>query len=256
VRRIAGDDFTPKSIAEFVEYKIRQKELKTFAVVADGRIGGMVAFELANPVLAVMHVLFARWLWGTPAPAEGSRLACGRMFAGGVIKILALVPQNNRLAVALAVRNGGRIEGLLRDHTVQGGVPVNAVAVGLTKKDFDDGNGNRWIGGWQQFDHEPVIQPADSRDNGGHERGAEDILAGADGPAIEFDFSAPGVDTGERGATGTGAADAIGQPDQLGIQLNGRQDEPVPRGARVRAKRGKRKSGAANGDRKTGRTRK
>ena len=56
------DDFSPKTPEQFVELS-SGRYTRTFGVIKDGLLGGVVAFEQASPALAIMHVLFAKSLY-------------------------------------------------------------------------------------------------------------------------------------------------------------------------------------------------
>ena len=248
------DDFGPKSKEEFVEYSLRVRaNHRSFVVRIDGRIGGVITFDQVNPVTAIGHVLFARWCWGTAAPAEGLRQACARMFEGTTRKVLGLIPESNRLAIALAVRHGGKVEGLLRQHSQRGGQLVNAVAIGMTKEDFD-GIQPGWKH-WRQQQHDRHVEQREQ--DGERERvDAVPVLAGTVGAAVE---PHAGLDATDHGRwiepAATESTDSEREPDQLELRGGGRSHEPVPRSTRLRKERTSGRRSPKNGTGKTRRAR-
>jgi hypothetical protein len=173
------------------------------------------------------------------------------MFEAGALKVLCLIPEHNRLAIALVVRQGGVVEGVLRNHTVRDGQPVNAVAVGMTKEEF---YGTGIIGRVQQskqqeHEHEP-------RQRGSGVLNEQDVHSGSDQPTGQSDSSAAGFDLGLCIPDSDGSADGERGPDQLGVLLGGGPDPEVPRSKRVRVKRSGGKVSPSNRAGKTGRARK
>lgn len=89
---------------------------RTFCVACkDGRIGGVIEFEQASPVSAIMHVLSAPGFCRSVAPRRGT----GGRPAGACSR----PPGRSRswasgLAIAWAVRYCAWIEGTLRSHTL------------------------------------------------------------------------------------------------------------------------------------------
>jgi RimJ/RimL family protein N-acetyltransferase len=245
VRRIVCDDYAPKTIGEFVEMKMKGG-LWAIGVTADDLLAGVAMFEPVNPASVIMHVLFAPKFRGVNNTGTASRMACERVFASGVRKILGLVPENNRLAIALAVRSGGQIEGVLRNHTLRDGKPLNAVCIGITKEDFDRGTEFRRIDRRQQQQNiidQLVDQSADVQ---------RQPVQPAEPPgasAIE-----PGAIGGERGDVAASASGRDGerQPNQSDVGSGRDGDQPVPGKPRVRAKRTDRAGRPADGTGKAG----
>lgn len=238
-RAQVADDFTPKTALEFVEsYSRAFGQARTFGVLRDGQLGGVVVFEQASPVVAVVHVLFARRLWGRRTTAEAVLRACGRLFeTTPTIKVLALIPAFNRLAIRGAARYG-KIEGVLRHHTLRNGQPVDAVAVGLTKEEYGGIRTGRIDGRDEQLEHGQLEHHADVQPG---------PVSGS-GPALQPDDHAAAlggqrVDVAER----SGDDDGERGPDQPELLRDGRPDEQVPGGARVRTKRNHGHDSAQNG---------
>ena len=258
VKHLVCDDFAPKSRAEYVEYGSRvQRTCRTFGVEIDGRLGGLVIFEALNPATAVGHALFARRTWGTEAPAEALWLACERMYEAGTRKVLALIPDNNRLAIALVTRHGGTVEGILRSHTVKDGAAINAVAVGMTREEYYGLQSRRssWRQQRNEREHDRRLDHGDERGNDGGQH-VEHVHSGSAGATS----ISPAGDTGdarrELGAGSDGERNAERRPDQPDGSGHGKPGQSVSRVARVRTKRASGTSSTIDGARKTGKPRK
>jgi RimJ/RimL family protein N-acetyltransferase len=244
-RRFAADDFSPCTAEAFVEYS-NGAYATTFGVERGGRLGGAIAFQQASPATAIMHVLFAPWfIRQRGAAGRACREACRRLLAATrTVKILALIPANNRLAIALARRNGGRVEGLLRSHTLRDGKPLDAVAVGITREEFEalehgtEFRGNELQQCIELVEHADVQRPS--------ERAAEHATERA--PVVP----ANGGDRRHR-AKRFGSTNAKRGHDQQKLLVDRRPDEQVSGGARIRTKRPKRADAVADGAGKAGR---
>ena len=239
-RRVASDDFGPKTINEFVElYGGRAQSGRVFGICINGQIGGVVEFEQATPALAIGHILFAPWfLRQRGASAAALKAACARLFeTSGTVKILGLIPEDNRLAIAMCVRHGATVEGLLRHHTVRDGKPINAVAVGVTKEEFggiERGTQLRWD---KIKEHRNITAGLDlhagtEQPSGLHPEFPPGVAAGSD----------LGRDQPERG----GDPDIERRHNQQDLLGDRRPDAEVSGGPRLRAKRGVRKGATPN----------
>ena len=230
-----ADDFFPRTQDAFVEeYRRLASRARTFGVWKDNLLGGIIICEQASPVVASAHILLSSRLWGTPA-AE-LRKAAELMFASqpSLNRIQSFVPKWNRLAVALAVRLGGKIEGTLRGVTLRGGQPADAVLVGMTREDFV--NGSR-TGSFGRRDQQQL-----DRDDGEH------LLADPDGRSEPDPGNDPRErsDGGERGhadAGNDGGGDKRGRSDQQDVGGGNEPGHPVPRLPRIRTKRADRTGG-------------
>lgn len=225
-RSFACDDFSPKDAEEFVEYSDRlMRSGRIMAVRAAGDICGAVSFELTSPAMAIMHVLFSPRFRGRKKTLQAGRMACDLLFRTSTTqKVLGLVPENNRLAITLAVAAGGTIEGVLRSHTTRWGAPVNAVAVGITKEEFYGTESERIEVERDQL----AVELADIFGRAGGDPGR------AVEPAID---AVAGRDQRRNLAERAGDGDRRGQRDEHGVDGHGVTDAKVSGGARVRAKR-------------------
>lgn len=132
-----SDDFSPQDLDDFVAGNLAlAKHSKTWAVYRDGELGGVIWIEPRTPVLVQSHVVFKRAFWGRATTEVAIRQVYSQVFDAGVGKIASFVFERNHDIVHLAKSLGARKEGLLRNHTMQNGEPVNMVALGLLREDF------------------------------------------------------------------------------------------------------------------------
>lgn len=234
VRGLVADDFFPKTIEQFVEYSIRSYR-RAYGAVRAGQVGGAIAFEQASPAMAIAHVLFAPWfIRERGAAARSLYLACERLFAETeTVKVLGLIPEHNRLAIAMATRNGGKLEGVLRSHTLRDGKPVNAVAVGITREEWGELDGSRF-GSRQQL-------RADEQQRERVDEQFADVLGGSGRPAVDAGASVPepSAGSGKRGPEPERAehGDRERGRDQQELSEPDGPDQSIPRVSRVRPKR-------------------
>lgn len=255
-RRIQlADDFFPATIDAFVESSL-SKYSRTFGLWKNEILSGAVAVEWASPVVMTAHIVLSKRLWGVPA--EELRQVTALLFdtEASLIRIQAFVPAWNRLAIALALRLGGRVEGTLRSATMRGGKPADAVLVAITREDFftsveapDLSPETTWEQGKQVVDG-PELRIVAGRDQRSDivvdER---DVLAQSDGsPEPGGGTAVAGSGSGERGNVDAGSdsgRDGGGRPDQQDIERAERPGKQLPRGKGVRVKRVDGKSSAA-----------
>lgn len=228
-REQLADDFFPASLPAFVEsYSDRFRNSRTFGLCKNGVLNGVVIIEPQSPVVATAHILLSRRLWGVPAAVlRGVALLA---FEGdpALIRIQSFVPAWNRLAIALSVRIGGTVEGVLRGATLRGGKPADAVLIGMTRGEFY-GTELRGIDGrdQQQLDRQQ------------HHR--EQLLPNSTGAAVGSGLDAverSGVV--ERGNADTGkhgGSDGGKRRDEQDFKRSDGPGKPVPRGAGIRKKR-------------------
>ena len=143
-RTRVADDFSPKTLEEFMAKMLNpQPTEKTWGVYRDEELGGIVSFQRLSPWLGTAHCVFkpAFWGWATTVPAL--RVAFDEIFAGGVGKLTFPVFANNKAVIALIVTGlGGYREGVLKQHTVRDGEPVDMLVCRLTKGEYEKGKLN------------------------------------------------------------------------------------------------------------------
>jgi hypothetical protein len=247
---LIGDDYSPKGIAEYVEFSTRAAERgRVVGICADGQLCGVVIFEQATPVMAQVHVLFSPRFRGAKRKSDAFRTACERHFeTSGTLKLMGLIHAENRPAVAGAKRAGFQVEGVLRSYSVCDGKPFDVIAVGLTRDDYaaiersggDQRVGRRDLG-------------VDDGNKHGLDGGHEDAdvhgrSVGIAGVAEQSVLQLPAGDGGRRNlAERAGHGDGGERSDQQELVDHGRPDESVSGAKRLRKKRVDGKSSAVNG---------
>lgn len=156
-----ADDYAPKTLEQFVknwEEKAREGR-RTWGVLRDGELGGMVCSTRISPVLADAHCIFKRSFWGHQTTAEALRMVFDQIFESGAEKICSTAFRTNHALFGLVKKLGFQREGMLRSHTRQSGEPVDVAIVGLLKEEFyGHTQGNRaGVGGGEQT--EPAVEP-------------------------------------------------------------------------------------------------
>jgi RimJ/RimL family protein N-acetyltransferase len=152
---------------------------KTWAVYADGELGGMISFQRISPWLGTAHCLFKSDFQALSRRSSGRRrpsiaraackLAVAEMFATGIGKLefypLAAADGAGGAIGSLVTSLGAKREGTLRGHTLQHGKPIDINMYGLTKTEFEKvtNNAGRHSSGDADF----------QRDRSGGERGGE-----------------------------------------------------------------------------------
>jgi RimJ/RimL family protein N-acetyltransferase len=132
-----ADDYGPKTKDEFVDQFLSRAGVLSWGVLRDGELGGMVTFQPVNPTVGVMHVLYRKEFWGKAITDASMREICRDIFGRGFNKITSLVFADNNAIIAMAMRGGGKREGLLRQQTMRGGKPADMVAIGILREDFE-----------------------------------------------------------------------------------------------------------------------
>ena len=131
------DDFSPKTLPDFVEHSMElATRSRTWGVWRGADLGGLIAAEPASPVVVLAHLIFKKAFWGGAAE-EAARMALREGFQAGVWKVCGLVFADNHAVRGMYHRLGFREEGTLRGQTLRGGEPVDVVACGMTKGDWE-----------------------------------------------------------------------------------------------------------------------
>ncbi|MFH1110980.1 MAG: GNAT family protein [Planctomycetota bacterium] len=140
-RRQISDDFSPKTLDEFVDVEMeRMARQMTWGVYRDDELGGLIVFEPSSPVAGTSHVTFRRSFWKPRTSVPAMREAYAEIFAAGYRKILSFVFADNNAIRSLAREIGLREEGVLRGQTLRNGRPVDMVALGLLREEFEHAN--------------------------------------------------------------------------------------------------------------------
>lgn len=134
-QRQVNDDFAPKTLEAFVDNWERQElsGMKSWGVLRDGELGGVVTSTRFNPVVADAHCVFRKSFWGHETTAEALRLVFAEIFASGVQKISTICFFDNHALLGLVARLGFEREGTLKKNTLRGGELVDVAMIGLTR---------------------------------------------------------------------------------------------------------------------------
>jgi RimJ/RimL family protein N-acetyltransferase len=132
------DDFSPKSIEEFVAGAIASSEIEgvtTWGVWRGDELGGMVSIRRLDARVATAQSLFKSQFWGESEDAL--RQVYAEVFASGIEKLCSQAFPDNHQILALAQGLGAEVEGRLRRQTVRGGKPADILELGLLQEDFE-----------------------------------------------------------------------------------------------------------------------
>lgn len=137
-REKISDDFSPQSLEDFVSaMAAKWDRQKSWAVSADGELGGLITFERLTPWLGTAHLILKPDFQGRGIAVKACRLAVAEMFAEGIGK-LAFYPLAGNLAIgSLLIHLGSTREGKLIGHTLSGGKPADMWVYGLSKENFE-----------------------------------------------------------------------------------------------------------------------
>ena len=135
-RHKVADDFSPKTLGEFVDL-MTGKDQRTWAIYADGELGGLVTFERLSPWAGTAHVLLKPDFQGRGIALKACREAVAAMFALGVGKLEFSVIARNLAIGSLLANLGASREGTLKERTLVQGKPTDVWLYGLTKKEFE-----------------------------------------------------------------------------------------------------------------------
>lgn len=143
-RHRVADDFAPNTLEGFVEQWERDAGRKTWAVIRDGEIGGVITARALSPLVSEAQCVFAKRFWGHETTLVALRLAfaevftgsIGEVFTGTTKKISLVLFRDNHAIIGLIKKLGGTVEGTLVDHTLRGGRPVDLVVIGIQKEGF------------------------------------------------------------------------------------------------------------------------
>jgi len=136
-RKRVTDDFSPKTLEEFVEQWESLKDTRqTWGVWRGGELGGMVSAEPWGPGIVVSHALFKREFWGSATTRRALELIYKDLFDSGVRKIMGFPFASNHAIISLGKSIGARTEGVLHGQTMQNGKPVDLTLLGLLKENF------------------------------------------------------------------------------------------------------------------------
>jgi RimJ/RimL family protein N-acetyltransferase len=114
---------------------------KTWAVYAEGELGGLIEFQRMSPWLGTAHMLLKPDFQGRGIAVNACRAAVAEMFAEPGLGRLEFRVLAGNLAIGSLVCNiGGKREGTLAGYTLSEGKPKDVWIYGLSKEAF---KGNR-----------------------------------------------------------------------------------------------------------------
>ncbi|HLG99821.1 MAG TPA: GNAT family protein [Bryobacteraceae bacterium] len=219
-----ADDFSPKTLDEFVArwVELDARGRKTWQVIRDGDLGGVIESSRLSPVLADLHCIFKRSFWGHETTVASLRMVCEELFADGVIKIMSTAFRSNHALIGIVKALGGSKEGLLAGQTLQNGKPVDAVILGLRKEDYVIGSesvrreSRQHVRVWgqqleyeQQLECELLVKRIDK-----HPANADSVPVGASADAVQLHQQSDG----EPAIDGAAVPAASRKPDKPELQ--------------------------------------
>lgn len=132
-RAKVSDDFSPKTLPEFLEHFRQTAEVATtWAVYRDGELGGMISYQQASPVVGTAHCVFKKAFWGEATTRVAIQSAVAQMFQR-CEKLSLPVLAGNLAIISLLKKMGASKEGVLRAQTRRDGKPVDMVMMALFK---------------------------------------------------------------------------------------------------------------------------
>jgi RimJ/RimL family protein N-acetyltransferase len=132
------DDFSPQDLPSFVTFCIElAKTAVTWGVLRNGELIGLLTFEPVNGVTGIAHAIFRKDAWGRQTTVPAITEAAESIFASGVRKVEFPIFADNHAVEAMLLKLGAVREGLLREHSMRGGKPIDMIVIGITREDFD-----------------------------------------------------------------------------------------------------------------------
>lgn len=133
-----ADDFSPRTLEAYLAYMAARWEIeKTWAVYAEGELGGLIEFERLSPWLGTAHMLLKPDFQGRGIAVTVYRSAVAEMFAEPGLGKLEFRVLGGNLAIGSLVCNiGAKREGTLTGYTLSEGKPRDVWIYGLSKEAF------------------------------------------------------------------------------------------------------------------------
>lgn len=130
-----SDDFSPKTLAEFVVHfrGVAERAAKTWAVYVSGELGGVITYERLSPVVGTAHATFKKSFWGQKTTLPAIDEAVNEMLADRP-KLSLPVIEGNKAMMGLLKKLGATQEGVLKAHTLRDGKPLDLVLMALFRK--------------------------------------------------------------------------------------------------------------------------
>jgi RimJ/RimL family protein N-acetyltransferase len=130
------DDYGPKTIEEFSADLLKRHQAGQIivAVLLAGEPVGIIGFQPVTPRLGHFSgICFAAHAQGNGLGTEATRTFIEALWLDGYEKIEAMFFAENERVAAMFRKLGAHDEGLLYEHTLRAGRPVDMKIVGLLK---------------------------------------------------------------------------------------------------------------------------
>jgi RimJ/RimL family protein N-acetyltransferase len=132
-----SDDYSPKTLAEFVVYfRGLSARCRTWAVYRNRELGGLITYEALSPIVGTAHCTFKKSFWGSKTTVPALEQAIAEMLAESP-KLSLPVMQGNKAMIALLARMGATQEGVLRKHTMREGRPIDVVMMAIFRPEAE-----------------------------------------------------------------------------------------------------------------------
>lgn len=153
-KSIIHSDDSPQTDEELIDYFIkyfRQSNVRSWGIIDkhnkvnihhEAPLVGFGAFEFAGDPAGArngyFHCATTRKAWGSGLINEAYRLAVNAIFTEhpSLLRVSSFVINNNYPARKLALAMGMKIEGVLQDAVLQGGIPKPLTHFGLTRREW------------------------------------------------------------------------------------------------------------------------
>lgn len=137
-RERISDDFSPRTQDEFVAALAESwPRYLTWAIRADGELGGLVTFERLSPWIGTARIVLKPDFQGKGLAAKAARAAAAEIFATGVGKLALHLFEGNLALSSMAASLGAKREGCLKGHSLRDGKPIDVWVYGLSKAQFE-----------------------------------------------------------------------------------------------------------------------
>jgi RimJ/RimL family protein N-acetyltransferase len=125
------DDFGPHTLEQFAaEMDRRAQDEQTWCVTLHGEPVGAIGYCRESGYHGHFNgICFARDAHGTGVAREAIRRVMESVWATGTQKVSAYFFAHNRRVLRFLLRLGAVREGVLKDHTLQDGKPIDVLAV-------------------------------------------------------------------------------------------------------------------------------
>lgn len=140
-REQVGDDFAPRSEKQFIDTMwAKWPRLKTWGILGDGELGGLILFEKLSPWLGTAHIVLKKVFQGKGVAVKACRWAVGQMFQEDpeLGKLQFDVLTRNVAVGSLLINLGATREGTLVNHSLREGQPIDVYLYGLTRVRFEE----------------------------------------------------------------------------------------------------------------------